>query len=431
MSERRPWGRAIAWTAFLGPFFFASYGFANWLASRRADVGSVVFAWERAIPFVPWTIVPYWSTDLFYVVSLLVCTTRRELDRQAQRLLAVQIVSVIFFIAFPLRFSFDRPEVGGPFGALFALLGSFDKPFNQAPSLHIGLVVLIWTRLAAHLSPRWRWALHAWMTLMAISILTTYQHHFIDLPTGLAAGLAVVWALPEDAKSPLRGMAVARDADRRRLAALYGLGSVVAAAVATRGGAWLWFAWLAAALGLVSLIYLAIGARGFQKSADGRLSVGALGLLAPYIGGAWVSSRVQTRRHSRPAEVVDGVWIGRIPGARELAQSRFDAVVDLTAELPFGDHRGLFYRSVPVLDLTVPTVEVLRAAAESIEEARRRGTVLVCCALGYSRSAAAVIAWLLLTRRAETVEAGKRTVMRARPPIVLRGRHEAALRSFA
>jgi hypothetical protein len=58
-DERRPWVRAVAWLCLLGPFFFLSYGTANWLAAQRAEVGSVVFDWEHAIPFLPWTIVPY------------------------------------------------------------------------------------------------------------------------------------------------------------------------------------------------------------------------------------------------------------------------------------------------------------------------------------------------------------------------------------
>src|SRR5262245_33120630 len=46
-----PWRRALAWLAFLGPFFFLSYGLANWAAGQRADVPSVVFDWEAHIPF--------------------------------------------------------------------------------------------------------------------------------------------------------------------------------------------------------------------------------------------------------------------------------------------------------------------------------------------------------------------------------------------
>src|SRR5882672_4473267 len=102
----RPWKRALAWLAFLGPFFFASYGFANWLASRRPDVGSVVFDWEHSIPFAAWTIVPYWSIDFLYALSLFVCTSRRELDVHALRLFAAQVICIAFFLAFPLTFTF-------------------------------------------------------------------------------------------------------------------------------------------------------------------------------------------------------------------------------------------------------------------------------------------------------------------------------------
>ncbi|SFR88934.1 hypothetical protein SAMN04487782_1636 [Stenotrophomonas maltophilia] len=85
----RPWRRALLWLAVLGPFFFASYGFANWMAGRHDVVPVVVFDWERRIPFVPWTIVPYWSIDLFYAVSFFLCRQRLELLQFATLLLAV------------------------------------------------------------------------------------------------------------------------------------------------------------------------------------------------------------------------------------------------------------------------------------------------------------------------------------------------------
>lgn len=415
---KRPWRRAAAWLAFLGPFFFASYGFANWLASRRTGVGAIVFDWERAIPFMPWTIVPYWSIDLLYAVSLFVCTTKREVDRHAQRLLFVQFVSIACFIAFPLRFSFERPQSDGLFGALFTALTSFDKPFNQAPSLHIALLIVIWVVLARHSAPRWRWLLHAWMALIGVSILTTYQHHFIDLPTGLAAGFLALWVLPDDAPSPFSGIAFTRDRKRRRLALIYAAGAAVCAAIASLGGAWLWMFWPAAALAIVALIYVAIGHRGFQKAATGRHSLGAQWLLAPYLAGAFVNSRLWTRRHPHASEVAEGVWIGRIPTAGELAP--FAAIVDLCAEVSCGDPGSRVYRSVGVLDLTTPGADDLREAADAIESARAHGPVLVCCALGYARSAAAVVAWLLATGRASSVDEAIAIVRKARPHIVLR-----------
>ncbi|MFX7052290.1 phosphatase, partial [Acinetobacter baumannii] len=92
--------------------------------------------WERHIPFLPWTILPYWSIDLLYGFSFLCCRTPRETDRHALRLLTTQLIAVACFLAFPLRFAFVRPATDGLFGALFASLAAFDLPFNQAPSLH-------------------------------------------------------------------------------------------------------------------------------------------------------------------------------------------------------------------------------------------------------------------------------------------------------
>ena len=102
-ASGRPWKRAALWLLFLGPFFLATYGGANWLASRRSDVGAIVFEWERHILFWPWTIVPYWSIDIFYIASLLVCATLRELDTHVRRLIAAQVIAVTCFILFPLR----------------------------------------------------------------------------------------------------------------------------------------------------------------------------------------------------------------------------------------------------------------------------------------------------------------------------------------
>ncbi|ATS23674.1 serine/threonine protein phosphatase [Xanthomonas phaseoli pv. phaseoli] len=421
----RPFGRAALWLALLGPFFFLSYGLANTLAGRAAQVPSVVFGWEHGMPFWPWTIVPYWSIDVFYAVSFFVCRNRRELDTHARRLLSAQLICVACFLLWPLRYSFVRPQTEGVFGWLFAVLLGFDKPFNQAPSLHIVLLVVLWVRYAQHLCGVWRWLLHGWFALIGVSVLTTYQHHFLDIPTGLAVGWLCVWLWPERIAAPFAQARCARDLRRWRLAVMYLAGALVSAALALwSGGAALWLLWITLALLLVALNYALLGPGGFQKRSDGCLSLAARWLYAPYLLAAWCNSRLWTRRAPSPRAVCDGVWLGRIPlpGQRD----KRAAVVDVSAELSLYAAQAQD-RVVPMLDLVAPSPAQLREAAQAIAQAQANGPVLVCCALGYSRSAASVATWLVRSGRAQDADAAIAQLRTVQPSIVLGHAHRAAI----
>ncbi|SDV46144.1 phosphatase PAP2/dual specificity phosphatase family protein [Chitinasiproducens palmae] len=450
--EHGLFGRALLWLVFLGPFFFASYGFATWYSSRLPSVHSIVYSWESAIPLWPWTIVPYWSIDLLYGLSLLLCASRRELDAHARRLLTAQVICVAGFLLFPLRYAHARPASDGLFGWLFDVLGGFDKPFNQAPSLHIALLVILWVRYAAHLPPdpppnppahppagngRWRhahrparWLLHGWFALIGLSVLTTWQHHFIDLPTGALVGWLAVWLWPDGGGTPLHGMRGLPDARRRQLGVRYLSGAVACAAPAAWGGAWLWLLWPASSLALVAAAYLAIGPAAFQKDRRGRLSLAVRWLAPFYVMAAWFNSRAWTGRHPRPDAITDDVWLGRIPSGRDLARDGFAGIVDLCAELPIAPGTRL-YRNLPVLDLTAPAPDTCLAAARTIETMRAHGPVLVCCALGYSRSATAVAAWLLLSGRAANVDDACGQLAARRAGIVLGAAQRASLAMLA
>jgi Dual specificity phosphatase, catalytic domain len=410
----RPWRRAFAWLLFLAPFFYLTYGEANWLAARRDGVPSIVFDWEHWIPFVDWTIIPYWSINAFYGLSFFVCKSKAELDTHGLRLLTAQLIAVTCFILFPLRFTFAQPETTGFPGFLFHALTSFDQPFNQAPSLHIALCVILWALYSRHV-PRWGlWLLNAWFVLVAVSVLTTYQHHFIDLPTGVLLGLFCVWLWPTESASPLSHFGFTADPPRRRLALRYALGAIALGVLAVWiGGAKLLLFWPAVALLMVAANYALFGPESFQKSANGRMSVASRLLLAPYHAGAWINSRAWTRRHPASVAVADGVSLGCIPVRRDCTTL---TTIDLCAELP---GRGWRCYAFPMLDLVAPDPEQLLTASRAIEAARSEGAVLVYCALGVSRSASAVATWLTVTGRAASVDHAIETVRKVRPRIVL------------
>jgi membrane-associated phospholipid phosphatase len=201
------WRRASLWLVLLSVLFYVSYGASNWLASQRGDVGAIVFGWEHAVPFLGWTIIPYWSVHALFGVSFYLCRTRSELDNHARRLFTAQLIAVCCFIVLPLRISFERPHVEGTLGMLFEPLRLLDQPFNEAPSLHVATMTIL-CDLYARVLPRWAVPPFAlWALVVIASVLTTYQHHFIDVPTGFLLGLLCVWMWPREGGNRLAQLA--------------------------------------------------------------------------------------------------------------------------------------------------------------------------------------------------------------------------------
>ena len=188
---------AALWLANVSVFFGSIYWLTNQMTSVRADVGALVFGWERAIPFIDWTIIPYGSIVAFFIASFFLCRSRAELNCHTARLVAVVLMSVVCFVLWPQRFVFERPVVDGALGVLFQLLTVVDLPYNRTPSLHISVLVILWA-LFAHRTHGWiRHALYVWFALIGVSVLTTYQHHVIDVPAGALAGWLCLWLFPE------------------------------------------------------------------------------------------------------------------------------------------------------------------------------------------------------------------------------------------
>lgn len=428
--EPRPWRSGLAWLIVLGPLFFATYGFANWAAAQRSAVPAIVFGWEHAMPFLPWTIVPYWLIDLLYATSLVLCATRAQLQTHVARLLFVQIAAVLCFLAFPLRFTFDRPAVDGAFGWMFAALESFDQPFNQAPSLHVALLVVLWPVYLRALPQAWHAFVHAVAVLIGLSALTTWQHHFIDIPTGAWLGGLAVWLCREDRTTGNWRLDRCADPQRRKLAAYYAIGAGALCGLAFfGGGVWLTLVWPAASLVLVALVYLFGDGRAYGKRPDGTFPAAAQILFAPYFAGAWINARLWTRTSRSADEILSGVYLGSIVRPWPHARVQNAVVVNLCAELSRRSDTDQ-EQSIPMLDLVEPSSTELQAAALAIDEARMQGPVLIACALGFSRSAAALAAWLVHARIDACVDAAIDRIRQARPAVVLSPRHVEALRAW-
>lgn len=408
---------ALCWLLILAAIFFLTYHFTNMISASKQTVTSFYFSWEKSIPLLPWTIIPYWFLDLFYGLAFFLCRSRREIKRLALRLLTVQLISTFCFLLFPLKFAFNRPNIEGFFGELFSMLMTFDLPFNQAPSLHISISAVLFSFYYSRVSTRWaKFFVIICFALICCSVLTTWQHHFIDMPTGLLVGLLSIWLFPKTGKMKLN---LRLFENNWKIASAYFILAIVSFICSLKIGGWgLWLSWFSVSMLLVSINYGLIGENGFQKQKKGHFLLSNLLLYAPYICMMFVNSRLWTIKTNAIDHVIENVYLGRLPTRQVLKQNNFKSVIDMTAEFPvlFGFLPSQ-YRSIPLLDLSKIDVQSMVKAAELIDKMNKKGRVLVYCGLGFSRSATVVLAWLILTSRVDNIEDGIKLIKQRRPNI--------------
>ncbi|HCH50080.1 MAG TPA: hypothetical protein DEV59_05250 [Proteus sp.] len=421
-NKKGIWLTGILWLLFLAPFFYLTYMQVNAYTSTLSSVSSFVYPWEKYIPFLPWTIIPYWSVNLAYGISLFICTTLREQFIHGVRLIAASFIACSGFLLFPLKFSFTRPVTDGFSGWLFTQLEGFDLPYNQAPSLHIILLWIIWLRFRAHTSPSWRWVLNLWSLLIAVSVLTTWQHHFIDIITGFAVGVLVCYLFPIKTRWQWQFSASKRSL---RIAKNYALSALLfyIIAVGLQGIFWL-FIWPAITLTFITLGYLGAGATIFQKTPQGEVSLSAQIILLPYRFFAWCTYRYYLKRCRTPSQITENILLG----GRPLYHLKAQAVFDLTCEWPRNRFsKKQFYLAQPQIDLLPLSPNDISNAMLSMEKLIQQGTVYIHCKLGYSRSATVVVAWLIYSGQAQDLTEALKQVYDARPQVILNQETQQAL----
>ena len=187
------------------------------------------------------------------------------------------------------------------------------------------------------------------------------------------------------------------------------------------------------ALAITASAYFGVGPGIFDKT-NGRLPWSTWFVLGPTLLGQHLSLFYYRRESRAWDQVIPQVWMGRLLYLGEAAaavSSGVTAVLDLSAEFsetaPF---RAITYRNIPVLDLTAPTRDQLQEMAAFIDERSQSGIVYVHCKIGYSRTAAAVAAYLLQTGKAGSVSEAIAMLRQVRPRIVVRSEILAALSDF-
>jgi len=399
----------FVWLIFMGLLFFLLYGAANEYAHLTLPHAAFFWSWEKDIPFVSAFIIPYMSSDVVFIIAFLLAQTRIELRILALRVLFIVLFSVSIFVLFPLQFSFEKPAIDN-FSFLFRLLEA-DKPFNQLPSLHVSFAIVFWSCMQSYISNKWiKACLALWLGLVAFSTLFVFQHHFIDLPTGLLVGVLAVYLFKE--RRYPRILTAFSTPRHLKMGLYFLLGSIVLMV----------FAFMVNSLSIPLLPYLIIYLFSCTLSVSLIYAFGFNDMLAntkgvanplqwivflPYFVGCKLSWAYYTRTLPLMAKVEDGVFVGRHPKSVEYKKIRalgVSQIINLATELQLNNtpliSNQLTQHRLNFLDQTMQSPEALHHAVLLIERYKGQG-IYIHCALGLSRSILVCWAWMIFKGKSD------------------------------
>ena len=414
-NDRQPhWSMALKWALLMGAMFFLIYGSVNAYSANYTVAPSLYLPWERQIPFVPSLIVPYMSIDLIFVLCFFLCRNHYELISLSWRIGFAVVVSALCFLLFPMKFGFERPVVDGAFSFLF-FVHSVDLPYNQCPSLHISIAMILWDVLRRRLQgrPLQNILVTVWFVLIAASTVLVFQHHVIDVAGGVIVGLLSWYLFPFDRQLKPEYQPQTRQHVKPGL--LYLLSGIALALIAATLGDWfVLLLYPAVSLCLVASAYLSARSNFLQKH-QGRIPWSMQLLFAPYLQVVCWTWKFHKYRDQAYTRVGCGLVLGRRLSKKELLGLQAEgvvAVIDLAPEVKSRFPRQMDYLHLPVLDFTRPTAGQVEQAARFVAR-HRQGKVYIHCALGYLRSAQLVLA--LLKRSGQNPKTAAELLRRLRP----------------
>lgn len=182
----------------VGLLVLTVYGVINLFTATRCVPPTPLFPFEEHIPFLPGMMIPYLMLYPAFFGAFQLARRPGAAETLVHRVLLALGISAIVFLLCPFHSARVRPAVDGVAGMLVSLL-SLDMPYNQAPSLHVSLSVIFAAAFRKHGSPGRRALVIPVFATIVASTLFVFQHHVLDVTTGLMLGAFCVAVVGESA----------------------------------------------------------------------------------------------------------------------------------------------------------------------------------------------------------------------------------------
>ena len=398
----------IRWVVFLGVLFFTTYGSVNHISAyldHLQPVNHFVFSWEHFIPFIPSFIYPYMSIDFFYGLAFFIIAKdqyskenyKNTINSLGIQLLFNQIFSLICFLSFPLKFSFAKPDIPEQYHFLFNSLLSFDLPYNQTPSLHISILVILTVFYSQHLKNFFlKLFLNIWFILIGFSVLFTYQHHIIDVFMGVFWGLAVILMF-NYSPTYQDSFHMNEFSAQTKVFKIYAVSififfillfllpilnnfNIIHYHIGAISYIILWFAWVS----LLTVFKIMFYGNHFNIRTENHRFTKSFYIIAYFYIRVRALFINYMNTYEKPIDIYPYLSIGSLPTIRKGRYKEDVNIINLAWE---GDNKQEQTIGFPLVDLVVPTKEQAITIAQKIHELiESKKHVYVHCALGMFRT---------------------------------------------
>ncbi len=388
LASQSSFKERFVWLLYLGIVFFLLYGNANEYISRMQTNISLFMQWEKDIPFIESFIIPYMSSDILFIIAFLLVQTRLSIKILALRSFFSIVISVLIFIFFPLKFAFEKPVVDN---FLFDIL-KLDLPYNQMPSLHVSLAVILWFSMKNNIKSKFiKTILFIWLFLIILSTLFVYQHHFIDIPTGFLLGIIIVNLINEKKENYFtKSFTTPRSI---KIALYYLVLSTIFMILSFKLSSII-FLYLFLSIFTLSAVY-AFGLNDFLISKNPYIKSFQQIFFLPYFIGSHLSWIYYKRKIPFICKFDENIYFGRQADEKEykkLKELGIKEIINLCPELQF--HKtDIIQKKYNLLDLTIQDPQNILKIIKEIENSSNK--VYIHCKLGMSRTILIISAYML------------------------------------
>jgi len=190
-------------------YFVAAYFLIAHYVVSKGVLHTPMLAWERNIPFLPWTFFIYILVYVTPLVAFLLLRTTVSLKAMFWSFFVSLTLHQICWIFYPVEFVL-RPVIPPNSGSLLTVTDAFlrlDSPaVNCLPSLHVTYAFLSYFVLHVYRPRLAPWFLFL-AVIISISTLTFKQHYVVDVAGGILTALLMKWIFlrRSPARFPRRG----------------------------------------------------------------------------------------------------------------------------------------------------------------------------------------------------------------------------------